>query len=114
MDNSGVRSLHSETPADPSFSNKNTALVSAAVKKINYRKVFLVTTKHTHNKYRKLRSIYHAYYSDIAELIDLGRAHPRGESYQMDEKEHPINSGSLHQSIILGKELRKLMSLKKH
>lgn len=105
----GTRSLYSDTPGDPSFANKHTSAVSAAVSRLGFRKVFLINLKHADKKYTKLRSIYSAYYREIAELIDLGRAHPRNESYEMDEREHPINTGSLHQSIILGKELRKLL-----
>jgi hypothetical protein len=109
MEDTGTRSLHSDTEGDASFTNTHTAAVSAAVGRLDYRKVFLVNFKHTDKKYKKLRSIYSAYYKNIAELIDLGRAHPRNESYEMDAREHPINTGSLHQSIILGTELRKLL-----
>ncbi len=106
MADAGTRSLHSDAAGDPSFTNRHTEAVSAAVGRLRHRKIFLIHFKHSEDKYRKLRSIYSAYYKNIAGLIDLGRAHPRNESYEMDAREHPINTGSLHQSIILGKELR--------
>ena len=103
----GIESKYSDDPPDPNYSNKDVARVSQVIKKINRRKSVLIQINSAKKNYVKLRSIYYKYYKDFCGIVDLGKAHPKDETYQMDMKEHTINTGGLNQSILLGKTLKK-------
>ncbi|MBN1496371.1 MAG: hypothetical protein JXA07_06355 [Spirochaetes bacterium] len=103
----GKRSIHSETPADPAYANADIAIVSSMLKRIPFRKAYQIHINFDDSKYARLRSIYNAYYRDSFNLIDLGREHPKNESYEVDEKEHTINAGGFYQSILIGGFLKK-------
>lgn len=101
------KSRHSESKADPVYRNKDVAAVSAILNKIPCRKAYQIHINFDDAKYAKLRSIYSAYYRESFGLIDLGLEHPKNESYEVDEKEHTVNTGSLYQSILIGKALKR-------
>lgn len=106
----GKRSIHSEAGPDPSYKNRNIAIVSALLKKIPCRKAFQIHINFEDSRYAKLRSMYSSYYRDSFGLIDLGIEHPKNESYEVDEKEHTINTGGFYQSLLMGKYLKRNFS----
>jgi hypothetical protein len=103
----GKRSVHSESPPDPSYKNKDIEIVSGILKKIPGRKAYQIHITIDDSKYTRLRSIYNTYYKGSFGLIDLGREHPKDATYEVDEKEHTINTGGFYQSILIGKFLKK-------
>ena len=103
----GIRSKHSEAPADPKYANNDIAAVSAMIKKIDCRKAYLIHILAEEDLYVRLRSIYEKYYKGSLGLIDLGKEHPVNESYPMDEKGHSVNSTGLMESILIGGFLKK-------
>ena len=102
----GKHSIHSEALPDPAYKNKDIAIVSAMLKKIPCRKAYQIHINYDDSKYARLRSIYASYYRDSFGLIDLGIEHPKNESYEVDEKEHTINTGGFYQSVLIGKFLK--------
>ncbi len=103
----GKKSKHSVAPPDPKYSNKDIKVVSEILNKIPCRKAYQIHINFDDTKYARLRSIYNTYYHDTFGLIDLGREHPENDAYQVDDKEHAVNSGSFYQSILIGMVLKR-------
>jgi hypothetical protein len=103
----GKKSKHSETPPDPEYRNKDIAVVSAILNRIPCRKAYQIHMNFDDAKYARLRSIYNTYYRNSCGLIDLGVEHPKETSYEIDEKEHTINTGGFYQSILIGRTLKR-------
>jgi hypothetical protein len=101
------KSKHSDSKPDPEYRNKDIAAVSEILNRIPCRKAYQIHINFDDAKYAKLRSIYNAYYRGSFGLIDLGIEHPKNESYEVDEKEHTVNTGSFYQSILIGKALKR-------
>ena len=100
-------SKHSESRPDPKFRNKDIEAVSKILNAIPCRKAYQIHINFADAKYAKLRSIYNTYYRESCGLIDLGMEHPKDESYEVDEKEHTVNTGGFYQSVLIGKALKR-------
>lgn len=103
----GIKSKYSDAPADPKYTNKDIAIVSSIIKKIDCRKAYLVHILSDDSIYARLRSIYEKYYKGSLGIIDLGKEHPVNETYPMDEKGHSVNQTGLMESILIGNFLKK-------
>ncbi len=101
------QSIRSETPANPGYKNKNAQTLADGVKKIPFRKRFMIHISRDDAEYVRLRSIYNACYSGSCALIDLGRLHPRDASFPVIHDSHTVNTGGIYQSILLAEWLKK-------
>ena len=68
----------------------------------------MVPTYATDKKYVMSRRIYQSFYSEW-ELIDLGRAHWKRGGFPMLDEVHPANTGGLRKTILIAKELQRLL-----
>ena len=101
------RSLYSDEPFDPSTVIPAEAVTNAkSLCSFPGRKAYVICLYGEQGQYRKARAYYERLYRGKLECIDLGKLHPRNESFPMDNLHHLVNEGTLQGTILLGKWLK--------
>ncbi|HON80364.1 MAG TPA: hypothetical protein PK544_17870 [Spirochaetota bacterium] len=101
------RSMYSNEPFDPAAVIPGEAVTNAkALLSFPGRKAYVICLYSEQGQYRKARTYYERLYRGHLECIDLGKHHPRSESFPMDNLHHLVNEGTLQGTILLGTWLK--------
>lgn len=101
------RSTFSDEPFDPTaVIPAETAANAKALLSFPGRKAYVICLYGDKGQYRKARTYYERLYRGHLECIDLGKLHPRNESFPMDNLHHLVNEGTLQGTILFGKWLK--------
>jgi hypothetical protein len=101
------RSVFNNEPFDPGAVIPAEAVINAkALLSFPGRKAYVICLYGDKGQYRKARTYYERLYRGHLECIDLGKLHPRNESFPMDNLHHLVNEGTLQGTILFGTWLK--------